>query len=182
MIFFTVSPEAAITTPINQTYSLGDTAMLVCTSMGGPDNTYQWLVNGSDISGETSGTLMFTTMTAADGGVYTCLVSNTAGSDTASTYVFIAPYFTTPPIDIMQPMGSSGSLSCVAEAFPDPEYQWERVDGEPIRADIVTRQSTLLLSSIMFGDEGEYSCYVTSREMTIQSQRATIHGKMKAME
>ena len=162
---------------MNQTYSLGDNITLQCTSMGGPGNTYQWLLNGSDILGETSGTLALANVTAATGGEYACHVSNTAGNDSASTYVFIAPYFTTHPMHFSRQNGSSGNLSCVAEAFPYPEYQWERVDGEPIRADIVTNERTLLISSIMFGDEGSYVCNATSRGMTIQSYYATLHGE-----
>ena len=145
--------------------------------MGGPGNTYQWLLNGSDITGETSGTLTLASVTAADGGEYTCHVSNTAGNDTASTYVFIAPYFITQPMHISQQVGYLGNLSCVAKAFPYPEYQWERVDGEPIRADIVTNKSTLLISSIMFGDEGDYFCNATSGDSSNSSQYAIIYGK-----
>ena len=163
---------------MNETYQFGDTATLQCTSLGGPGNTYQWLFSGSDIPEETSGTLLLMNLTAAIGGEYTCHVSNTAGNDTASTYVFIAPYFTTQPMDITVHIESSGNLSCVAEAFPYPKYQWERVDGEPIRADIVTNESALLISSVIFGDEEGYFCNATSRGITIQSLFATVYGEV----
>ena len=178
LCIISVFPDAVISSPMNQTYQLGDNATLQCTSMGGPGNTHQWLLNGSEIPGENSETLTLANVTAADGGEYTCHVSNTAGNDSASTYVFIAPYFITHPMHISRQVGYSGNLSCEAKAFPYPEYQWERgVDGEPIRADIVTNGSTLLISSIMFGDEGGYVCNATSREMTIQSYYATLHGE-----
>ena len=173
-----VFPDAVISTPMNQTYQLGDNATLRCTSMGGPGNTYQWLLNGSDILGETLGTLMLPNVTAATGGEYTCHVSNTAGNDTASTYVFVSPYFITQPMNISQQVGYSGNLSCEAKAFPYPEYQWERVDGEPIRAGIMTNERTLFISSIMFRDEGGYICNATSRGRTAQSQYATVHGEI----
>ena len=174
-----VSPIAVISpSSINQAHQFGDDATLQCTSMGGPGNTYQWLLNGSNIVGETSGTLTLANVTAANGGEYTCHVSNTAGNDTDSTYVFIAPYFTTQPMDIAVHIESSGNLSCVAEAFPYPEYQWERVDGEPIRPDIVTSESTFVISSIMLGDEGDFFCNASSGETSISSEHATIliHG------
>ena len=163
---------------MNQTYLFGENATLQCTSMGGPGNTYQWLFNDLDIPEGTSGTLTLTSLTAAMGGEYICLVSNTAGNDTDSTYVFIAPYFTTQPMDIAVHIESSGNLSCVAEAFPYPEYQWERVDGEPIRPDIVTSESTFVISSIMLGDEGDFFCNASSGETSISSEHATIliHG------
>ena len=164
--FAVLSPSS-----INQTYQVGDNVTLQCTSMGGPGNTYQWMFNGLDILEETSGTLTLANVTAADGGEYTCLVSDIVS---ASTHVFIAPYFLTQPMDITVHIESSGNLSCEAKAFPYPEYQWERVDGEPIRAGIVTNESTLLISSIMLEDEGDYFCNVISGETSVTSQDATI--------
>ena len=174
-----VLPDPSITSPINQTYSLGDNATLTCNSTEGPDgNTYQWQMNDIDIENETSQTLVLIDLSSEDGGKYTCVVSNTAGNDTASTYVFIAPYFTTQPMSISRQIGSSGNLSCVAKAFPNPEYEWVRVDEEPIREGIVTNESTLLISSIMIGDEGIYFCNVTSGETSFTSQYATVYGKV----
>ena len=135
-------------------------------------------MNYFNIPNETLQTLLLTDLRLEDGGKYTCVVSNMAGHGSASTHIFIELNFVTQPMDITQEIGSSGNLSCVAEAFPYPEYQWERVDGEPIRPDIVTNESTLFISFIMFGDEGGYSCNATSIESSITSLPATIYGKV----
>ena len=49
--------------------------------------TYQWLKNGTLISGEVSPTLMVTVMGPEEGGTYTCPVSNRVGQGEASITV-----------------------------------------------------------------------------------------------
>ena len=138
---------------LNQTYGEGDNATLECSSDGGPNNTYQWQVNSSDITGQTSPVLMIPNVEASNGGMYTCVVSNAAGSDDASTFLFVSPYFTTQPVDTLTDYGSSITLLCEAEAFPSPDYQWGRADGVPIRGGITNYTNMLIIDFVMFGDE-----------------------------
>ena len=147
-----------------------------CSSAGGPDNTYQWQVNGSDITGATSPTLSLLNVQASTGGMYTCVVSNAAGTDDASTFLYISPYFVVQPTNTLTSSGSLTSFTCEAEAFPHPNYQWWRVDGEPIRCEIIFITSTLVIESAAFGDEGDYYCNVTSLGVTVQSIVATLSG------
>ena len=163
--------------PVAQTLGRGATVTLQCTAMGGPGNTFQWLLNNVALSGETSPTLTRLNIAAADGGVYTCMVSNTAGTSSASTSVFIFPYFTSQPQDMGGAAGSLVSLMCTAEAFPAPTYRWSRASGGgQIRTAVTGRNSsTLQFSSLQFGDEGNYICTATSGT-AIQSQPATLTG------
>jgi hypothetical protein len=69
-------------------------------------------------------------------------------------------------------------LTCVAEAFPNPEYLWVRADGETIRDDILTNASSLMITSIEYGDQGGYFCNASAREETAVSQVAVITGKI----
>ena len=86
-----MGPVAILSGPsINQTLDQGDTAVLECNSQGGPNNTYQWKANRTDIMTETSENLTILDVTAANGGLYTCEVSNFAGNHSASTYLFIS--------------------------------------------------------------------------------------------
>ena len=71
----------------------------MCTSVGGPDNTYQWQANDTNTQGETMENLTLTNVDASTGGIYTCVVTNAAGSDFDSTFLCIAPYFTTEPVN-----------------------------------------------------------------------------------
>ena len=165
----------------NQTYERGDRVTINCLAIGGPDIFYQWLVNDTDISGETSTTLMISNVNASTGGKYSCVVYNSAGDDTTSTFVFISPYFTTQPEDRGGYNGSNIILLCEAAAFPAPYYQWARVNGPAVRDNVLGVNSTKLsFKPLMFGDGGTYMCNATSRDITIQSNLISLRGNLKS--
>lgn len=114
---------------------------------------------------------------ASTGGLYTCTVSNAAGADSSSTFLYVFPYFTIQPLSALTSSGRFSLLLCQAEAFPNPEYQWQRVDGGPIREGVETNNPNVLsFNPVMFGDEGTYYCNATSLEQTARSLDATITG------
>ena len=177
VVLHVVAPQASVSP--NQTFSLGDTSSLNCTGRGGPDNFYQWQFNGEDILGENSTVLTLSIVNASIGGEYSCVVTNRAGNNTASTFVFISPYFVTQPVNTEGSNGSAVNLTCRAEAFPEPEYQWGHIDGAAIRDHIMgTNSTTLIFTPFMFGDEGQYYCNVTASGRTIQSDSITLTSKM----
>ena len=77
-------------------YAVNTTAMLTCESLGGPNNTFSWnrtLEDGRTV-GEFGSNVMVSgadlvilDVMAADGGQYTCEVSNAAGSGSDSINV-----------------------------------------------------------------------------------------------
>lgn len=153
-------------------------------AQGGPENIFQWLLGNEPVEEmfldieESSfmSTLTLVNVSASSGGEYSCVVSNAAGNDTDSTFLFISPYFTAPPADVEgSTQGNRTVLVCEAEAFPSPEYQWAREDGMEIRQ-IVTNNSQLVFDPLQFGDEGQYFCNASSGELTIHSDPATLTG------
>ncbi len=92
------------------------------------------------------------------------------------TSVFILPYFTVQPDDAGITNGSSISLTCQAEAFPFPSYEWIQVRGS-IRSDLSVGSEVLVFNPLLFGDEGDYVCNVTSAETVISSNTVTLSGK-----
>ena len=163
---------------INDTYYEGANATLVCTSSGGPNNTYQWLENGENLHGQNSATLTLPNVTASTGGVYTCMVSNIAGSNNASTFLFIFPYFLNHPRSDNVSVGYSVLLICDAASFPSPDYLWQRSDGGNISNDIVTNERNLSISSVEYGDEGGYFCTISARENSVSSNIAIVTGTL----
>ena len=115
-------------------------------------------------------------MNASTGGMYTCVVTNAAGNDSDSTFLFADPYFITEPSDELAANGSTVILQCVAEAFPSPTYQWARADGAPIRDELRTNMSNLIFSPVLFGEEGDYYCNISSLGTVYQSRTATVNG------
>ncbi len=161
----------------DMSYSQGDDVTLQCTAMGGPDNTFQWLQNGMVLMSENSEMLTVMNVTAANGGAYTCEVANAAGTSNTTASVFISPYFTSQPQAIGADNGTMVTLTCVAEAFPAPEYQWSRVDGEDIRMEVTDQDSTMLVfDPLLFGDEGNYFCTALSNGDEAQSENVTLTG------
>ncbi len=148
--------------------------------MGGPNNTYLWQANGTELVGETLQILVLPNVTASTGGMYTCVVSNQAGNDSASTSVFVYPYFVSQPRDVVVSVGSSAMLICVVESFPNPAYQWQRMDGRPIHGGVSTIGRNLTISSIQYGDEGEYYCNASANGQTIVSEVGVIIGRLQS--
>ena len=180
--FSLVAPEANLTEPsINRTYYEGAIAALVCTSTGGPNNTYRWLKNEENLHGQDSDTLTLSNVTASTGGVYTCMVSNIAGSNNVSTFVFIFPYFLTHPRSYKVFVGSAVLLICDAVSFPSPDYLWQRVDGRNISGDTVINERNLSISSVEYGDEGGYFCTVSARDDSVPSSVAIVTGNQEYM-
>ena len=138
--------------------SLNDTIMLICTSGGGPNNTFQWEKDGIVFDGETSGTLTLLNVNASSGGNYTCTVSNTAGNDSASTTLYVAPYIFTPLEEqTLTTNGSNANIICDADGFPSPTVSWVDMTNTG-----VVNMSLLEFGPVMFGDEGLYRCVATA--------------------
>ena len=132
--------------------------------------------------------LVLPNVLASTGGMYTCVVTNEAGSDDASTFLYVSPYFITQPRDTQTSDGSSVTLLCEADAFPSPEIVWLRTDlnesGEPDEQNLmyplmfnITRGRTLIINPVLFGDEGEYYCIASSLNVTLRSADVTVTGE-----
>jgi hypothetical protein len=161
---------------MNNSYARGSSGSLECSAMGGPNNEYQWMVNGSIITGETSQNLTRSNISADDGGMYTCFASNLAGNDSASTFVFVLPYIVSDPDSQSVSTGSTAVLECDAEAFPQPEYLWLRADERNIRSQVSDNGKYLNISSVEYGDEGGYYCNASVGEVSVSSGVAVITG------
>ena len=166
-----VSPEMVIA-------DVGGTVTFNCSAQGGPNNTYQWQNDGRDMINETDTTLIISNITAMNGGNYTCVVSNTAGNDSATAVLYVEPIIVTQPTDILTRNGTVVSFTCAAESFPAPEYTWEEYNEESSSFDTVSNGSVLEFTPAVFGDEGSYRCVAslpgTSRNAT--SNQAVLTG------
>ena len=157
--------------------SRGNNVTLVCTAMGGPDNTFQWEMEGTVIRNESMSMLKLVDIDASDGGDYTCTVSNAAGNDSASTTLYVAPYIVTPLEELtLSVNGSSINLTCDADGFPEPNVSWDRNTTE----DLVANNSLLLITTVLFGQEGVYRCLASvniNGENYEDSDLTTLVGK-----
>jgi large repetitive protein len=115
----------------------------------GAANSYQWrrngvnLVNGGNISGATSATLMFAPLSLADAGTYDVIVSNNCSDPDTSTSatVLVRPAPVLPTVITGADFGCEGTTGNAYSVVADPvndSYQWNGISG----ATIATGQGT----------------------------------------
>ena len=76
--------------PVSMALAVGRTARLSVTATGAPAPDYQWRLNGAPLVGATARELVFASLSAAQAGVYSVAVSNSAGSVVSNDAVVTA--------------------------------------------------------------------------------------------
>ena len=164
--------------PVGMVYQEGDNVTFTCTSLGGPNNTIEWLKDGENFReavNQSSSMLKLVDISVMeDGAIYTCVASNAAGSGADYVSLNISPVFEMDPMDVETSNGSEVSFTCTALAFPEPTYTWSRVDSELPDSAVGANTPTLTLSPAVFGDQGVYYCNATSSGDSVISDTATL--------
>ena len=120
---------------------------------------YQWSLNGTNISGATSGSLTISNVAQKDLGAYTVVVTNAFGSATSSNAMLsMYPFVATPFTGAITYWGKAATLSMQAWGTGPLSYQWFK-DGAAVPNG--TNQ-TLSFASMQFTNAGLYSVVVTS--------------------
>ena len=65
-----------------------DDLLLTCIASGGPNNMFQWFKDDDLLDENTDNILYITNITADDGGLYECVVNNTAGNSSANITIY----------------------------------------------------------------------------------------------
>ena len=110
------------------------------------------------------------------GGVYRCVVSNAAGNDSDNGTLNVRPVITVQPAEtLLTSNGSIEQLQCVADAFPAPEYRWEKIEDGFLTT--VSNTNILMFNPVMFGDEGSYQCVAVSLGVQVNSTSSLVTGE-----
>ncbi len=161
------------TPPAGQTVDQGASVTFSAAASGVPAPAYQWLKNGSAISGATGSALTLNNVQASDAGDYTVLATNLAGSATsakAALVVNYTPVITTQPAPMTAAQGTGATFTVVASGVPSPTYQW-RKNGNAIDG---ATTATFTLATVVPADAGNYSVAVTNRLGTATSADAAL--------
>ena len=186
----------------------GTSVTFTCSARGGPSNTFIWIrssdinptirslltstppiqvadiVNGlANIALSNESTLAFTYVNATqNGGEYLCYVVNGAGVEMNRTTLFVRPAITENPVNVYTNVDETVSLSCRADSFPAPNYQWEMMNRDTGQYELIANETsyTLTLDSIMFDEYGRYRCVATANgiEGNDTSTSALVTGKL----
>jgi hypothetical protein len=125
----TVAPSITIQ-PQNQSVNVGATATFTVTAAGTAPS-YQWLQNGTAISGATAASYTTPATALTDSGSnFSVTVSNSAGSVTSTaatlTVTAVAPSITTQPQNQSVTVGASATFTVAAAGTAPLSYQWSR--------------------------------------------------------
>ncbi len=180
-----ILPPTITGQPLSQTQAVGGSATFSVSAGGSAPLNYFWLkngvavANGTKYSGVNSSNLTVATLTTADVGNFSVIVSNLAGSVTSSTAaltVVSSPTITTPPANVAVVAGSKASFSVTASGSTPLYYQWLKngtalADGGNISG---SAAATLNLSTVSANDAASYSVIVSNALGTVTSPSATL--------
>ena len=154
-----VNTNALVSTaPSNSTNCPGTTANFSVNAIG-TGLTYQWYKSTGPLSGQTGSTLTIPTVSAADAGVYTVVISGVCGAPitnnatlTVNQNVSVAPI-----AGVTNNIGGSVTFTAVPSGAGPFNYQWFRAGT------VLTGQtnSTLTLNNVQPQDGGTYIVSVT---------------------
>ena len=117
---------------------------------------YLWKKNGRIVGNNET---LKVIVDASSGGSYTCTVSNSAGTDSSSTILYVEPFINVPLNDqTLTINGSNVNINCDAAGFPLPNVSW--VDTAGVE---VSNTSQLQFTPVIFGDQGNYRCELTTK-------------------
>jgi hypothetical protein len=183
------TPPAILIQPQDTAVNNGSDAAFTVTAIGSAPLKYQWkkgdtaLADGGNISGATTAQLKITGVQPADGGTYSVVVSNDAGSVTSDPAVLTdrqKPVVTAPQ-SVTVNAGSDTQFSATATGTPPLSYQWRKkqvnlADGTNI-AGATTPQLTL--KNVQPADADSYDVVVTNVVDSVPSAPATLTVREK---
>ncbi len=160
--------------PTNLTVAAGATANFAVVAGGSQPLSYQWRLGGADLGGATSAGLSIPGAQPANGGGYSVVVSNAAGSVTsvvATLIVLVPPAIVTQPTNLTVIAGANAAFVATAQGSGPLAYQWffnlTNVLGGGTNA-------TLSLTNAQTANAGAYQLVVSNAIGTATSAVASL--------
>ena len=163
-----ISPPAIIQQPTNQAVLEGATAAFSVQATGGLSLSYQWRVNGTNLTdggnifGSTTTNLIISNVSSANVGTYTFVVTNLAGTATSSNALLtIIP---SAPVIVLQPTNQTVYVNTTVQftvtviGTTPLSYQWSFNNTNIADA----TNTVLTLASVQLTNAGNYSVTVTN--------------------
>ena len=160
--------------PQNSTVTVGAPCSFTASASGTTPFTYQWLLNGTPISGATSATYAVTSALHTDAGNYSVIVTNAAGSATSASAALTVnaapPAITIQPQPVTLLAGSGATFSVTASGTAPFTYQWSK-NGVAIGG---ATAASFSIASVAASDAGNFSVTVTNAAGSVTSSSAAL--------
>ena len=124
--------------------------------------------------------ILYSINATEDGGNYSCYVVNAAGVESNTTTLHVIPVITENPREVFTDVNTYASLTCRADSFPAPNYQWEMMNRTSGDFEPLTGQTSYQLTlHIEYDLYGMYRCVATADgiEENATSTPALVTGK-----
>ena len=170
------SPPAIITQPQSVTVGQGAQVALTVAATGPLLLSYQWLKDGLEIAGRTSGTLIISSASMLDAGSYTVRVSNLFGSVESAAAIVTVQTSSTAPTIVKQPepvslaVGQPLTLQVLAAGSTPLTYKWFQ-NGAEISGQT---SSTFSIASVAAANSGGYRVVVSNPVGSVTSIVANV--------
>ncbi|XP_073513822.1 cell adhesion molecule CEACAM8-like isoform X2 [Phyllobates terribilis] len=131
---------------------------------------------GAKLSGDNK-TLTFSRVNRGDAGEYRCEAENiasTSASDPYTVTVAYGPDKAEIKISVLVKPGSSITLTCSADSYPPPEYQW-KVNGTGSKE----KSNKYVINNDITEDEGQYTCVVRN-PVTLRNATDSVYVNVTA--
>ena len=163
-----------VTNPVNSTVLEGNTISFSVVASSSATLLYQWLKNGTPISGAISSTLTLTNVPIGDdNSTYSCIVSNafgSVGSAIATLTVHQGPKITLQPVSLLVNYGATGTFTAQGTSG-FITYQWLR-NGTQIPG---ATQPSYTTASVTASDDGTlYACMISNQFASIITNSAKL--------
>ncbi|KAE8615817.1 hypothetical protein XENTR_v10008628 [Xenopus tropicalis] len=162
-------------TTSNKTVLLGEVLLLECIAEGLPTPEIHWRKESADLPANRvfyenfNKTLKIIDVTEADAGKYKCIGRNILGTThhIITVTVKAAPYWITPPRNIVLSPGEDGSLTCRASGSPTPSITWlingVSIELAPTDASRRVDGDTIMFSKVQDGATAVYQCNASNK-------------------
>jgi hypothetical protein len=154
-------PPSVASQPQSRTNVVGTGAAFTVAVNGTAPFSYQWQVNGANVTAATGANFTIANVQPSDAGSYTVLVTNSAGSVTSAgaiLTVLVPPSITIQPQSQTNVVGTAATLTAAATGTAPLSYQWQFNNANIPGA----TTTSLTLSNVQIGDSGNYTVVATN--------------------
>lgn len=169
------TPPSFLCPPTDRIVVKDSTTLFKPQLLGSLPMSFQWLIEGAPLAGQTNPWLLLNTLQTNQSGGYQLVASNRYGIFTSAVarleVIMVPPTFTQQPQSADRPVGSSHSFSATVSGSTPLSYQWF-FDSSPLPGQTAT---ALPLTNLQTNQAGDYWLFASNAAGVATSQVAVLN-------